>query len=38
MTPERFRFGACSLLNDVLMQIRKERSGRYSGSDYFSLD
>jgi deoxyribose-phosphate aldolase len=38
MTPERFRFGASSLLNDVLMQIRKERTGRYSGADYFSLD
>ena len=38
MTPDRFRFGASSLLNDVLMQIRKERSGRYSGTDYFTLD
>ncbi|HTE65744.1 MAG TPA: deoxyribose-phosphate aldolase [Candidatus Binatia bacterium] len=38
MTPERFRFGASSLLNDVLMQIRKERTGRYSGGDYFTLD
>jgi deoxyribose-phosphate aldolase len=38
VTPERFRFGASSLLNDVLMQIRKERSGRYSGTDYFTLD
>ena len=38
MTPDRFRFGASSLLNDVLMQIRKERSGRYSGGDYFTLD
>jgi len=38
MTPDRFRFGASSLLNDVLMQIRKERDGRYSGGDYFSLD
>ena len=38
MTPDRFRFGASSLLNDVLMQIRKERTGRYSGADYFSLD
>src|SRR5439155_205775 len=27
MTPERFRLGASSLLNDVLMQIEKERSG-----------
>ena len=31
MTPDRFRFGASSLLNDVLMQIRKERTGRYAG-------
>ena len=38
MTPDRFRFGASSLLNDVLMQIRKERTGRYSGEDYFTLD
>ncbi|HET7677954.1 MAG TPA: deoxyribose-phosphate aldolase [Candidatus Limnocylindrales bacterium] len=38
MTPERFRFGASTLLNDVLMQIRKERTGRYSGQDYFTLD
>ena len=36
MTPDRFRFGASSLLNDVLMQIRKERTGRYSGGDYFT--
>jgi deoxyribose-phosphate aldolase len=38
MTPDRFRFGASTLLNDVLMQLRKERDGRYSGSDYFTLD
>jgi deoxyribose-phosphate aldolase len=38
MTPEYFRFGASSLLNDVLMQIRKERTGNYSGGDYFTLD
>ena len=38
MTPDRFRFGASALLNDVLMQIRKERTGRYSGSDYFTID
>jgi len=38
MTPDRFRFGASSLLNDLLMQIRKERSGRYSGPDYFTVD
>jgi deoxyribose-phosphate aldolase len=38
MTPERFRIGASSLLNDVLMQIRKEQTGRYSGPDYFTID
>jgi deoxyribose-phosphate aldolase len=38
MTPDRFRFGASTLLNDVLMQIRKERTGRYSGGDYFTID
>jgi deoxyribose-phosphate aldolase len=38
MTPERFRFGASSLLNDVLMQIEKERTGHYQGPDHFTLD
>jgi deoxyribose-phosphate aldolase len=38
MTPDRFRIGASSLLNDVLMQIQKERTGRYSGPDYFTVD
>ncbi len=38
MTPERFRIGASSLLNDVLMQIGKERTGRYQGPDYFTID
>jgi len=38
MTPELFRFGASSLLNDLLMQIEKERTGRYQGPDHFSLD
>jgi deoxyribose-phosphate aldolase len=38
MTPDRFRFGASSLLNDVLQQIRKERTGRYQGGDYFTID
>src|SRR5439155_26269500 len=27
LTPERFRFGASSLVNDVLMQIRKQKTG-----------
>jgi len=38
MTPDRFRLGASTLLNDVLMQIRKERTGSYQGPDYFTLD
>jgi deoxyribose-phosphate aldolase len=38
MTPDLFRFGASSLLNDLLMQIAKERTGRYQGADYFTLD
>ena len=38
MTPDRFRIGASSLLNDVLMQIDKERTGRYAGPDYFTID
>ena len=38
MTPDLFRFGASSLLNDVLMQIRKEKTGAYQGPDYFTID
>lgn len=38
MTPGYFRFGASSLLNDVLMQIMKEKTGVYQGADYFSKD
>jgi deoxyribose-phosphate aldolase len=38
MTPDLFRFGASSLLNDLLMQIRKERTGAYQSGDYFTLD
>ena len=38
MTPDLFRFGASSLLNDVLMQIRKQKTGQYQSADYFTLD
>jgi deoxyribose-phosphate aldolase len=38
MTPDRFRIGASSLLNDVLMQIAKERTGRYQRPDDYTLD
>jgi deoxyribose-phosphate aldolase len=38
MTPDLFRFGASTLLNDVLMQIRKQKTGAYQSPDYFTLD
>jgi deoxyribose-phosphate aldolase len=38
MTPDLFRFGASALLNDVLMQIEKERTGRYQNPDHFTVD
>jgi deoxyribose-phosphate aldolase len=38
LTPGRFRVGASTLLNDLLMQIQKERTGRYQGPDYFTID
>jgi deoxyribose-phosphate aldolase len=38
LTPDRFRIGASSLLNDVLMQIRFQRTGLYSSPDYFTID
>jgi deoxyribose-phosphate aldolase len=36
--PDRFRLGASSLLNDLLMQRQRMRTGRYAGPDYFTLD
>jgi deoxyribose-phosphate aldolase len=38
MTPDLYRFGASSLLNDVLMQIRWLKTGRYQSPDYFTID
>ena len=38
LTPELYRIGASSLLNDILMQLRKERTGAYQSGDYFTLD
>ena len=38
MTPDLFRFGASSLLNDVLMQLRWLDTGRYQSADYFTKD
>jgi deoxyribose-phosphate aldolase len=38
LTPDLYRLGASSLLNDILMQLRKEKTGAYQGPDYFTLD
>jgi deoxyribose-phosphate aldolase len=37
LTPDLFRLGASTLLNDVLMQVAKLSDGHYQGADYFSL-
>ena len=36
--PELFRFGASSLVNDILMQLEKQATGAYQSADYFSRD
>jgi deoxyribose-phosphate aldolase len=36
--PDWFRFGASTLLNDLLMQRTKLATGRYQGPDYFTMD
>jgi deoxyribose-phosphate aldolase len=38
LTPALFRIGASSLVNDLLMQREKQRTGNYSGPDYFTVD
>jgi deoxyribose-phosphate aldolase len=38
LTPDRYRIGASTLLNDLLMQLRKEKTGRYQNPDYFTID
>jgi deoxyribose-phosphate aldolase len=38
LTPDRFRLGASTLLNDILMQIRKQKTGRYQAPEYFTVD
>ena len=38
MNKDLFRFGASSLVNDVLMQLQKQESGVYQSVDYFSKD
>jgi len=38
LTPDLYRIGASSLVNDILMQIRKEKTGAYQSRDYFTND
>jgi deoxyribose-phosphate aldolase len=38
LDPDWFRFGASTLLNDLLMQRTKLTTGVYAGPDYFTLD
>jgi deoxyribose-phosphate aldolase len=38
LDPSLFRFGASSLLNDLLLQRHKLRTGAYDGADYVTLD
>ena len=38
LTPDLFRIGASSLLDDLLMQYEKEHTGGYAGPDYFPKD
>ncbi len=38
LTPDLWRFGASSLLNDLLMQRTKQHTGVYAGPDHFTID
>jgi deoxyribose-phosphate aldolase len=38
LIPERFRIGASSLLNDLLMQLDFQRTGFYSDPDHYTMD
>src|SRR5882762_3988511 len=38
LTPDLYRIGASSLVNDILMQLRKEKTGIYQSKDYFTND
>jgi deoxyribose-phosphate aldolase len=38
LNPDLFRLGASSLLDDLLMQLEKERTGHYAGADYIPKD
>jgi deoxyribose-phosphate aldolase len=38
LDPHYFRFGASSVLNDLIMQRRAQLDGHYSGADYVTVD
>ena len=38
LTPDLFRFGASTLLNDLLLQRQRMSSGHYSGPNYVTID
>lgn len=38
LSPHWFRFGASSVLNDLIMQRRTQLDGHYSGPDYVTVD
>ena len=38
LTPDRFRIGASSLLNDLLMQYAKLDGGHYGRAEDFSME
>ena len=38
LTPDLFRLGASSVLNDLLMQRKRLQTGAYSGPDYVTVD
>ena len=38
LDPDLFRFGASSLLNDLLQQRHKLATGNYAGPDYVTVD
>jgi deoxyribose-phosphate aldolase len=38
LDPYYFRFGASSVLNDLIMQRRAQLAGHYSGADYVTVD
>jgi len=38
LNPEKFRIGASSLANDILLQLKKQETGFYQSLNYFSID